>query len=197
MMRSHLWAGSLCTLALAAGAQGGTLVTFSDPANGPSTPLFVFSGNQLSGGWTGSGLTLLTPGLLAPDYNNAGFVLNPVLQLVDFGPAALLGSGSIDFFDSASNPLLTISFNSAILTKGLSFGSSDFIGSQVTFSGPILGGESFTNEAFAFSFANPVATEGGFTVTSAFTSSADRVIPSPGAATLALMGGVLAARRRR
>ena len=96
------------------------------------------------------------------------------------------------------NPVLyraVIEFDSAQLNGSLGFGSSDFSGQNVTFSGSLIPFV-LTSEAFAFSFANPSGTPSNFTVTSSFTSSA---IPEPasllafGLATPILMIG----RRRR
>jgi MYXO-CTERM domain-containing protein len=62
----------------------------------------------------------------------------------------------------------------------------------------MLGIGAYSSEAFSFSFANPIVTDPThYSVTSAFTSSADVVIPAPGAVTLLGIGGLLAARRRR
>ena len=76
---------SLCALAVATtafvgSAQAATILTFADPADGPSTPLFTLAGGQLTGGWASgnTGLTLETPGLAAPDFVNAWFDFTPV-----------------------------------------------------------------------------------------------------------------------
>lgn len=186
-------------------AQSTTVATFSDPtAGGPLSPLFVYSGDNVSGvlngGWSGTGLNLLTPGIpFVGDYTDATFTMTPISTSVPLGGGLFLtNGGSINFFDSASNPLLTISFAGGFLTSALGFGSSDFTGFNVTFSGPILAAYgTVTNEAFSFSFANPAVTNTGFTVTSSFTSSAALTVPAPASAALLGVGGLVALRRRR
>lgn len=178
---------------LAGLAQADTIATFADPAASGATPLFKLENNVLSGSWSGSGLMLHTPGLASPDFADATFNMAPV-ALTSPLPLAFVGAGSIDFFDSSSNHLMTISWSSAFLTSALSFGASEFTGFDVTFSGPVITSP-LTDESFSFSFANPQSIQGGFTVTSSFTSSAT-VIPAPGA--IALLGAAgLVARRRR
>ena len=126
--------------------------------------------------------------------------MSPLSAIGAFGNIYHLGGGQLNFFDSLANPLLTISFGDAWLTGSLGLGASDFMSNSVIFSGPIMAGfGSVSNEAFSFSFANPVATTptGSFTTTSSFTSSANLVVPAPGAAALLGLGGLLAGRRRR
>lgn len=180
----------------ASAANADTIATFADPSSTGAPPLFSFNaGAGLIGGYTTPGLTLLTPGLAAPDFANARFTmpLVPVLGVV--GPTYTLGAGVISFFDVLNNPQLTISFSGATLTNAAVFGSSDFIGQNVVFSGPALGGLTLSNEAFSFSFANQLGTPLIYTATSSFTSSA--TIPGPGAAALLGLGGLVAVRRRR
>ncbi len=188
------------TLAAASGAMASTTVaTFADPSNNASAPLFSFDGATLTGQWLGpnSGLLLQTPGVAAPDYANAQFQMSPLTVASNFGGIYAMNGGTINFFDQLNNPLMTISFTSALLSGALGLGASDFTGFNVTFSGPILNGYTVSNESFSFSFANPTAAGQGFTVTSSFTSSADLVVPAPGAAALLGLGGMLASRRRR
>lgn len=192
-----LVAGALCALAGATGAHAVTIVTFSDPASGAMTPLFDYHGGFLTGGWSAHGLTLRTPGLAAPDFPNATFTFTPLATVLSLGIADIMSGGRIDFFDDAHTPLLSITFANAVRTQSLSLGGSDVVGNSVTFSGPLLGGNTYDNEAFAFSFANPVTDPGGFTVTSAFTSSADLSLPTPGGAALLTLGAIPALRRRR
>lgn len=193
------YARLLATVAIAgfaaSAASADTIATFADPA--PSNPpfLFAFNGSTLSGSWALGGLTLETPVLAAPDYANATFNMAPVAVTGLVAPGTFsMGPGSVNFFDAFSNPLLTISFSGGLLNSA-NFGSSDFIGENVVFSGPILGGNILSNEAFAFSFANQVGNASAFTATSSFTSSA--TIPAPGAFALVGLGGLAAFRRRR
>ncbi len=174
-----------------------TIATFADPSPSGSTPLFFFNGATLTGAWTTTGLNLLTPVLAAPDFPNARFAMAPVAAAPVFGAPPgnfTTGPGAVNFFDAFNNPLLTISFSGGVLNSA-NFGSSDFIGQNVVFSGPILGGASVSDEAFAFSFANQFGSPLAFNATSSFTSSA--TIPGPGAAALLGLGGLLATRRRR
>ncbi len=188
----------------AASAIDATVATFADPAGGPSTPLFQFNAGTgvLTGGWMAQpNLLLQTPGLPAvPDFPNAQFQMTPISATGAFGNIYMMGGGAINFFDSTNAPLLTITFSNAILTSSLGLGASDFYGYNVTFSGPILAGfGTISNEAFSFSFANPVATapQGSFTTTSSFSSSAPRIVAGPGSAALLGLGGLVALRRRR
>ena len=193
----------LGSLAITAAASADTVATFADPTTGPTPSLFQFNAGTgtLTGGWGGSNLLLQTPGLPAvPDFANATFTMSPLSAIGAFGNIYHLGGGQLNFFDSLANPLLTISFGDAWLTGSLGLGASDFMSNSVIFSGPIMAGfGSVSNEAFSFSFANPVATTptGSFTTTSSFTSSANLVVPAPGAAALLGLGGLLAGRRRR
>lgn len=195
-MLMSLAAGVLLT---SAAAQADTVATFADPSPNGATPLFTLSGNTFSGGWSGLGLNLQTPGLpLVSDYADATFSMSPLNAVNVFGSFWALSGGSINFLDSASNPLLTITFASATLNVPAGAGASDFAANNVTFSGPILSGYALvTNEAFAFSFANPVGAANNFTVTSSFTSSADLFVPAPGAAAVLGLGAIGAMRRRR
>lgn len=191
---------SAATLALVAGAaQAATVATFADPTVGPAPSMFQWNNvtNTLTGGWSGTNLNLLTPGVTAPDYNNATFTLTPMVATSVTAGIAQFGAGAIQFFDSNNVAIFLIEFDNATLNSSLSFGASDFIGFNVRFSGSILETAIASDEAFAFSFANPVGTQTGFTVTSSFTSSADVRIPTPGAAAIAGAGLLAVARRRR
>lgn len=173
-----------------------TVATFADPAANGSTPLFSFVSGppgsaSLSGGWANNGLTLLTPGLAAPDIANARFSMNPIIA-TGSGNNWSLVAGTINFTDSGGSPLFTIQFSSGQLTTPNGFGASDFVGQGVTFSGPIIPG-GLTDETFAFSFANQIGTPENYTATASFTSSA---VPEPVSVLLLAVGGLLTLRRR-
>jgi len=188
---------AIATAGAAGSAHAATIVTFADPASGPATPLFEVNSStaQLTGGWNAPGLLLETPGLAAPNFPDARFTLSAVSLLSPL-PFAVLGPGQLDFFDSSNALLMTISFSGGLLTSSFGFGASEFQGNNVTLSGPILGGDVFTDEAFAFSFANPVATPTGYQATASFTSSAT-LVPAPAGLAALGLGGLTLLRRRR
>lgn len=188
--------------ALAMGVQAQTVATFADPSPNAAQPVFSYDAatGVFSGGWSGLGLNLLTPGVPAGDFSDATFQLSPLTTIANLGPASLMSGGNIRFFDALANEIFRIDFTSATLTQGLGLGSSDFVGSNVVFSGAIIpSGFIVSDEAFAFSFANPAAAApaGSYTVTSSFTSSATLQIPTPGSLALLGLGGMVAFRRRR
>jgi MYXO-CTERM domain-containing protein len=205
MIRKNVYFVVALAAGLSAQARADTIATFADPALGPSTPLFTWNSvtTQLTGGWSGTGLNLLTPALPAPDFTDATFTMTPLTQTFAFSGIVLLSGGTIKFFDSGATEVLRIDFASAVLSSSLSVGASDLTANNVTFSGSMIPlGWALSDESFAFSFANPVQTSAtgappSFTVTSAFTSSATIVIPTPGAAALLGLGGLVAVRRRR
>lgn len=182
-----------CLVAVVPAANAFTVATFADPAVDGTTPLFSLNGNVLSGAWNGTGLLLQTPVLPAPDFPDATFIMSPLVATPINASLAMVGAGSIQFFDNLNQPILLIAFDSGLLTTAVSFGASDFIGQNVTFSGSLLG-QPVTDEAFAFSFANPVAIPGGWTATAAFTSSA---VPEPATLAFFLLGGLPLLRTRR
>lgn len=192
-MRRFVSGLALClALTGSAFAQTFTVATFSDPATDGSTPLFELNGLIFDGGWSGTGLDLLTPGLAAPDFIDATFDMD-ALTLTDPNTGELSG-GQIRFYDSSNVLQLTIDFSGAQLYVPFVFGASDgFMAETVTFGGPAVT-TPLTAESFAFSFANQEATRTGFTATSAFTSSA---VPEPSSIALVLMGSVLGWFRRR
>ncbi len=199
LRNTRLAASSVFTIALLAGsAQGVTIATFADPSPGPTPSLFEWNGttNTLTGGWSGNGLTLQTPGTSAPDYANANFSLSVGPALSNMFGAALFGAGFVEFTNNSDEAIFRIDWEQAVLSSSISFGASDFVGFGVTFSGSILDFPTQA-EAFAFAFANPVATATGYTVTASFTSSGDRFIPTPGAASLFAAAGLMMFRRSR
>lgn len=199
MKTARIALAAAAMLAMAGAAQAITIATFQDPATDGTTPLFNanLGAGTVSGGWSAAGLNLSTFAGLFP---NATFSMAPINIVSNPIPGIFFtGAGAINFFDSSSNPLFTINFQNALLSSSLGLAASDFSGLNVTFSGPLISSNfvSISQEQFSFSFANPVATAGGFTVTSSFTSSADAIVPAPGAAALLGLGGLVAIRRRR
>lgn len=196
-LRASLIVASLSLATLAGSAQAATIATFADPTSGASPSLFQWSGvtSTLSGGWTGTGLSLLTPSTSAPDYSDVTFTFAPLVAVSSSGMIHTFGAGAIEFFSGVTS-IFKIEFDTAVLNGVSSFGASDFMGYNVRFSGSILD-VPVTNEAFAFSFANPTAAPQtqGFTVTSSFTSSA--TIPAPAGLSVLAAGALFAARRRR
>ncbi len=181
---SRQWAAATVALiALSQGtAQAATIATFADPAINGTTPLFELDGTSFTGSWSGTGLTLETPGLPAPDFADVTFWMT---ALTLTGPWALSG-GYIEFLDGLT-VIMRMDFDGASLYAPFGFGATEFLAlHDVTFSGTIVT-HPLAEESFSFAFANQAATPGGFTATASFTSSA---IPEP--ATLALLGfGVL------
>lgn len=183
---------AVCALAVSATptwAASFTVATFADPAVDSTTPLFELDGDQLSGSWTGLGLTLQTPGLPGIDYTDAMFVMNAITVAGD----DTTSGGTVSFFASNQDPLFTITFDGGLVNGNSGFGATDFVGLNVVISGPAVPFALF-DEAFAFSFANQETTANGFTATSDFTSSA---VPEPASMTLIAIGAAFALRRRR
>jgi uncharacterized protein (TIGR03382 family) len=195
---------SLCALAVLVSAAGSahaaTILTFADPAAGPSTPLFTLAGGTLTGGWSDAnpGLLLETPGLAAPNFANAWFDFSPVtVTPTGTPPFFTLSAGTINFYaDGTNTPLVTITFSGGLLTDALGFGSSTFAFYDVQFTGAIIAPGNPVNEAFSFSFANQVGSGTNYTATASFTSSADN-IPAPASFALLGLGMLVISRRRR
>ena len=180
------------SVAVAAQADTITVASFADPSNDSATPLFVYDAGAgtLTGGWSDPGLVLET---VSGDFADATFTMDaaPVVA------PGTIGAGEILFYDSGDNLLLDITFDSGQMNF-IGFGATEFMSlNDVTFSGPILS-DPVESESFAFSFANqaPIGSDGSFSATASFTSSA-LVIPEP--ATLGLLGlaGFALVRRRR
>ena len=178
-----------------------TIATFADPALDGSTPLFSLVGNQLSGGWSGPNLDLLTPGLpVTPNISNATFTMTPLTATLIATDFYSLNAGEIKFFDASNTLVFDITFQSATLATNIGIGASDLALQDVSFAAPLEAPTTtFSNERFAFSFANDVVLpQDGKTWTASFTSSST-VIPEPASAGLLAGGGVLIGllRRRR
>jgi len=175
-----------------------TIATFDDPAADSSTPLFTvdLNNDEITGEWadsqTGLDLDVIYTG---NTFLDAFFTMTDLTGVAGTGVSyshgiggGPTGGGIVKFFadgqSTSTTPLLQINFDSATLLPA-SFGGVELFGNDVEISGSEIGGATLTDEAFAFSFANQVLLpeEGGFTATSAFTSSA---VPEP--ATVALLG---------
>jgi hypothetical protein len=172
-----------------------TIATFADPAANGTTPLFALAGNQFTGGWAGTGLTLETPGISPPDFPNAKFTMTPLTANMISPGFYTLNGGTITFTDAANAPVMLITFQAASLATNIGFGASDLGLQNVVFTVPGIP-ETFTDERFAFSFANDVVTPNGTTWTSSFTSSAV-VVPEPAGLLSLGMGALLLLTRRR
>ena len=188
----RLFAELVCVLAVAASASAETvtIATFQDPSSSSLNPVFFFNSdtNQLSGGWSFTGLTLDTIGGV---FEDATFSLAALPGV----SANDVGAGTIDFRNSDDDIIFTMDFDSAFLSID-AFGATEFNASNdVTFTGSILP-DLVQAESFSFAFANQAAvgSPGSYSATAAFTSSAD-VIPEP--TTLFMLMLATAIRRRR
>lgn len=203
MKLRNIYRSSAFAFALVAAgiAQAGTITfaTFSDPAPTGATPLFtqVYGSSPdvtVTGGWSGTGLTLSVP-YTGGTYTNAKYTLDAAVAGTStvLADTYSLGSGSLSFFDSSSNPLFQITFRSAVLSPGGIYATSK---NGIALSGAIVPLDTIVLQQFAFSYANDnwanASTE---TDTASFTSS---VVPEPATMAVFAIGLVgLAARRRR
>lgn len=182
---------------LAAASQASfTVATFNDPTSTSSEVMFTFDSNNmtLGGAYLGANLDLQHPGFTGGGSTSG---VTYTTSLVNLTPIASnvfqMGAGTIQFFDSFSTNIFTISFSGGLFVNPFSASSADISGFNVTFSGPNVP-SGLSDEQFSFSLANAINTSGVWTYTSAFTSSA---VPEP-ATMIALGSGLalLAARRR-
>jgi hypothetical protein len=169
-------------------ASADTIATFADPSPNGATPLFTRIGDTLTGGWTGTGLTLITP-ITGGNYPNATFTVTD-LNILD--PTGTLSAGQIRFNDNGGNLVLQIDFDGGRLFQPFGWGGSVFTSNNVTFSGPIITNP-LSEQQFAFSFANQTVIPGGFSWTAAFTSSA---VPEPSGLLLLVLGSIVSRFRR-
>ncbi len=177
-----------------------TIATFDDPAAGSTTPLFRIDlhNDLITGGWLDSQTNLTLEVVYSGNTFVDAFFEMTALSYTGGLMGGSTGGGTVKFFadnqSTATTPLIQIDFDSAFLSP-TSLGGVELFGNDVTISGSEIGGATLTDEAFSFSFANQVLlpNEGGYTATSAFTSSA---VPEP--ATVALLGlGALSLLHRR
>jgi hypothetical protein len=183
-----------CVLGLLAGVSSlnaSTTCTFADPSPDGTQPLFELSGITFVGSWTQPGLLFETPGLPLPNYPDATFTMTPLIATPIIPGLWTLTGGEIDFADNGGHTVFIINFDAATLNADTGFGANDLSLQNVRFTAPDLGW-TFSNERFAFSFANAEITPNGMSWTAAFTSSSN--VPEP--ATLALIALPLLLRRR-
>jgi hypothetical protein len=189
-------------LATSAWSYDGTIATFADPALSGATPLFSVDqgGGQVTGGWsdamTGLNLQIVLTG---HTYANAFFTMQPLTL-----SSGTTGPGAIKFYADGENPallspLFQIAFTSAHSSTLSLGGDNIFSLNGVTFSGRDIAAYTFSNEVFAFGFANLKllsVTERAYSATAAFTSSAT-AIPEPVSLVLLGLGSLLLRRREK
>ncbi len=188
-------------LLAAAAAQASTIATFADPAADGSTPLFSIDlvADTITGGWTDA-QTGLNLEIGATTYTDAWFTMTPLAYAAPTF-MGMTGAGEINFYADGApgTPLLKIAFASGQLNFGGLGGDNIFSGNSVVFSGSALPPAAYTEESFAFSFANqrlvraPSGAPMGFTSTAAFTSSA---LPEPASLVVLALGMPLLFLRR-
>ncbi|MBW8015550.1 MAG: hypothetical protein FVQ82_05125 [Planctomycetes bacterium] len=174
-----------------------TVATFADPSDGSAEFLFTidYDAGTLSGGWSGTGLTLEIP-IADVTYENATFTIDDI-TFVSGGSAGSgydtsVGPYGIHFFDGATE-VLTIEYKKAWIksrTSGLD--AQDFYGDDVTISGVDFG--ELSAEHFSFAFTNIVYNGDSYNATASFTSSA---IPEPATIVILAFGSLFMRNCRR
>ncbi|MHB0946347.1 MAG: hypothetical protein ACYC3B_04190 [Sedimentisphaerales bacterium] len=188
-----------------------TIITFEDPSGNSGDPLFTVDfrtgAMKFTGGWSDakSGLTLEIP-YSSSAFENAWFDMTDVtitskITIPGFGTYGTTGGGIINFYeDNSLVPLATVSFSSGSISQ-FGFGAdNEFVLNNATITG--LGiVVPFSEEQFAFSFANKKKLSGsatmndGFTTTASFTSSAR--IPEPATICILSLGALSLIRRKK
>jgi len=188
---------AMLMLMLLSSAQAVTVATFADPTANSSTSsntMFTIDlvSHTINAGWPDL-LPNLNLEIGDTTYYDAYFTMTTVSYAGNIY-GGTTGGGTIKFFknnqNSISTPLIQISFQSASISPYSLGAANQFFapGSNVVITGSEVTG-SLTNDAcFSFSFANQMPKNGdwnnGYTVTAAFTSSAE--VPEP--ASLGLFG---------
>lgn len=178
-----------------AGLQTVKIAAFADPAAGSAEPLFTVDYGQgsLTGGWSGSGLTLNVP-VTGDSYDDVTFTMT-YMTFAANGQGAYYtdnGPGVIRFYDE-STEVLTVEFD-RIYIQGRNSGldAQDVYGDNVKISGIGIG--SLTDEQFGFTFANVVTNGDVVTASASFTSSA---VPEPTTLAILAVGGLFLRRRSK
>ncbi|MFA6175636.1 MAG: PEP-CTERM sorting domain-containing protein [Phycisphaerae bacterium] len=192
-----------------------TLATFADPSPSSSNYLFKvdFTQMEITGGWSDAqtGLTLEIPvtGYTVENSNafqDAWFEMSTVQITSAYSLYGETGAGVINFYENgtAINPLVTINFESGLVSR-FGLGAEEvFVADNVTITGSKIPDE-ISEERFAFSFANLAKLSGhtlwtdGFTSTAAFTSSAivEPIVPEPATIALLSIGALSLIRRKK
>ncbi|MBS1709067.1 MAG: PEP-CTERM sorting domain-containing protein [Armatimonadetes bacterium] len=175
--------------AVAAVSHAFTVASFQDPTIGQSNlVVFTVTSSSLTAFYTGIELNVL-----GTTYTGITLNVAPV-AVSGAGPVKTVAAGTA-VFSSVSDPnVLTISWDNASLVEPFGVGASFASGQNITFSGTSIpaGAAFWTDEQFAFSFANPVIGRNADTYSASMTSSA---VPEP--ASMAVLGLAVAALARR
>ncbi|MHB0946887.1 MAG: PEP-CTERM sorting domain-containing protein [Sedimentisphaerales bacterium] len=187
-----------------------TLATFADPSPSSSNYLFKvdFTQMEITGGWSDAqtGLVLEIPvtGYTVENssaFQDAWFEMSTVQITSAYSLYGETGAGVINFYENgtAVNPLVTINFESGLISR-FGLGAEEvFVADNVTITGSKIPNQ-IEEERFAFSFANLAKLSGhtlwtdGFTATAAFTSSA---VPEPATIALLSIGALSIIRRKK